>query len=81
MGIVPFGGIVDALQKINYLAYSTQKLTNETSDAFHLVNDELCALREVVLDNRKVTDLLISENGGSSNPSRRLNFCLNFVIY
>ena len=30
----------------------------------HLVNDELCALREVVLENRKVLDLLTLEKAG-----------------
>ncbi|XP_036420123.1 syncytin-1-like [Colossoma macropomum] len=63
-GIFLFGGVVDALQKINYLVYSTQKLANETSEALRLVNDELHALREVVLENKKVLDLLTLEKGG-----------------
>uniref|UniRef100_A0A3B4BK52 Uncharacterized protein n=1 Tax=Pygocentrus nattereri TaxID=42514 RepID=A0A3B4BK52_PYGNA len=58
------GGTAAALNKINGLAWQILVLANETEKALTLVNTEMAAIRQDVLQNRMALDLLLAKEGG-----------------
>ncbi|KAL0149202.1 hypothetical protein M9458_055436 [Cirrhinus mrigala] len=57
-------GTTVALNKINGLAWQVLSLENDTAHALGLITDELKKMREAVIQNRLVLDLLTSEKRG-----------------
>jgi len=62
--LLPGGGTAASLLKINGLAWQVLKLANETEDALNLLNEELHGIREAVIQNRLVLDMITAEKGG-----------------
>ncbi|ROL42032.1 Syncytin-A [Anabarilius grahami] len=57
-------GTTIALNKINGLAWQVLSLENDTAHALGIISDELKKMREAVIQNRLVLDMLTSERGG-----------------
>uniref|UniRef100_A0A8C1ZZI2 ERVV2 protein n=1 Tax=Cyprinus carpio TaxID=7962 RepID=A0A8C1ZZI2_CYPCA len=57
-------GTAVALNKINGLAWQVLSLENDTAHALGLITEELKKMREAVVQNRLVLDLLTSQQGG-----------------
>lgn len=60
----PGVGTAVALNKINGLAWQVLSLENNTAHALGLITEELKKMREAVVQNRLVLDLLTSQQGG-----------------
>ncbi|KAL6463092.1 hypothetical protein MHYP_G00274830 [Metynnis hypsauchen] len=58
------GGTTAALNKINGLAWQLLVLANDTEEALSLLNTELSAVRQAVLQNRMALDLILAKEGG-----------------
>lgn len=57
-------GTAVSINKINGLAWTVMALANSTENALTMVNDEMKQLRDAVIQNRLVLDMLTSESGG-----------------
>ncbi|XP_026142039.1 uncharacterized protein LOC113117523 [Carassius auratus] len=60
----PGVGTSIALNKINGLAWQVLSLENDTTHALNLITEEMKKMREAVVQNRLVLDLLTSQQGG-----------------
>ncbi|XP_049329729.1 syncytin-A-like [Astyanax mexicanus] len=58
------GGTTATLNKINGLAWQMLVMANSSTEAFFLINAEMRAIRQAVLQNRMALDLLLSHEGG-----------------
>lgn len=57
-------GTAVSINKINGLAWTVMAIANSTENALTMVNDEMKQLRDAVIQNRLVLDMLTSESGG-----------------
>ncbi len=57
-------GTTVTINKVNGLAWTVLAIANATENALSMINDEMRHLREAVIQNRLVLDLLTAEKGG-----------------
>uniref|UniRef100_A0A672LEV9 Uncharacterized protein n=1 Tax=Sinocyclocheilus grahami TaxID=75366 RepID=A0A672LEV9_SINGR len=57
-------GTAVSINKINGLAWTVLAIANSTENALTMVNDEMKQIRDAVIQNRLVLDMLTSERGG-----------------
>ncbi|XDV48269.1 hypothetical protein PO909_017714 [Leuciscus waleckii] len=57
-------GTTVAINKINGLAWTVLAIANSTENAFTLINDEMKQVREALVQNRLVLDMVTAERGG-----------------
>ncbi len=62
--ILPGVGTAVSINKINGLAWTVLAIANSTENALTMVNDEMRQIRDAVIQNRLVIDVLTSEKGG-----------------
>ncbi len=62
--ILPGVGTAVSINKINGLAWTVLAIANSTENALTMVNDEMRQIRDAVIQNRLVLDILTSEKGG-----------------
>ncbi|XP_051996372.1 uncharacterized protein LOC127653643 [Xyrauchen texanus] len=57
-------GTTVTINKINGLAWTVLAIANSTENALTMINDEMKQLRDAVIQNRLVLDMLTAEKGG-----------------
>lgn len=63
--LVPFYGIMSALDQIADLSHAIEIIANETGKALMLISTELASVRLVALQNRAALDFLLAAQGGT----------------
>ncbi|XP_040040503.2 endogenous retrovirus group PABLB member 1 Env polyprotein [Gasterosteus aculeatus] len=63
--LLPFYGVMSALDQIADLSHSIEVIANETSKALMLLSSELASVRLVALQNRAALDFLLAAQGGT----------------
>ena len=64
MFLVPGAGVTMLVKDVEVLAVAFGVLANRTMDSIALINNEMRALREAVIENRLGLDLAYSKDGG-----------------
>ncbi|XP_075943394.1 endogenous retrovirus group PABLB member 1 Env polyprotein-like [Anarhichas minor] len=63
--ILPFYGVMSALDQIADLSHSIEVIANETGKALMLLSTELSSVRLLALQNRAALDFLLAAQGGT----------------
>uniref|UniRef100_A0A8C4IMV7 Uncharacterized protein n=1 Tax=Dicentrarchus labrax TaxID=13489 RepID=A0A8C4IMV7_DICLA len=63
--LVPFYGIMSALDQIADLSQAIEVIANETGKALMLISSELASVRLLALQNRAALDFLLAAQGGT----------------
>lgn len=63
--LLPFYGVMSALDQIADLSHAIEVIANETSKALMLMSSELASVRLLALQNRAALDFLLAAQGGT----------------
>lgn len=63
--LLPFYGVMSALDQIADLSHSVEVIANETGKALRLISSELASVRLLALQNRAALDFLLAARGGT----------------
>lgn len=63
--LLPFYGVMSALDQIADLSTAVEVIANETSNALVLISSELASVRLLALQNRAALDFLLAAQGGT----------------
>lgn len=63
--LLPFYGIMSALDQIADLSHAIEVIANETGKALMLISSELASVRLLALQNRAALDFLLAAQGGT----------------
>uniref|UniRef100_A0A3Q2Q5S7 Envelope protein n=1 Tax=Fundulus heteroclitus TaxID=8078 RepID=A0A3Q2Q5S7_FUNHE len=63
--LLPFYGVMSALDQIADLSHSIEVIANETGRALTLMSNELASVRLLALQNRAALDFLLAAQGGT----------------
>ncbi|XP_015234168.1 PREDICTED: endogenous retrovirus group PABLB member 1 Env polyprotein-like [Cyprinodon variegatus] len=63
--LLPFYGVMSALDQIADLSHSIEVIANETGKALTLMSNELASVRLLALQNRAALDFLLAAQGGT----------------
>lgn len=63
--ILPFYGVMSALDQIADLSHAIETIANETGKALMLISSELASVRLLALQNRAALDFLLAAQGGT----------------
>ncbi|XP_029988278.1 endogenous retroviral envelope protein HEMO-like [Sphaeramia orbicularis] len=63
--LLPFYGVMSALDQISDLSHAIETIANETGRALQLMSSELASVRLLALQNRAALDFLLSAQGGT----------------
>lgn len=63
--LLPFYGIMSALDQISDLSHTIEVIANETGKALMLISSELASVRLLALQNRAALDFLLAAQGGT----------------
>lgn len=63
--LLPFYGVMSALDQVADLSHSIEVIANETSRALTLISSELASVRLLALQNRAALDFLLAAQGGT----------------
>ncbi len=74
-------GTTVTINKVNGLAWTVLAIANATENALSMINDEMRHLREAVIQNRLVLDLLTAEKGGVCKMLRLFLSFLTVPLY
>lgn len=73
-------GTAVTINKMNGLAWSVLALANSTEHAMTMVNEEMRQIRDAVIQNRLILDMLTAEKGGVCKMLG-LSFCFHIPDY
>uniref|UniRef100_A0A672KRQ6 Envelope glycoprotein n=1 Tax=Sinocyclocheilus grahami TaxID=75366 RepID=A0A672KRQ6_SINGR len=71
---------METQSKINGLAWTVLAMANSTENALTLISDEMRQLRDAVIQNRLVLDMLTAERGGVCKMLG-ISCCFNILDY
>lgn len=63
--LLPFYGVMSALDQISDLSHAIEVIANETGRALMLISSELASVRLLALQNRAALDFLLAARGGT----------------
>lgn len=63
--LLPFYGVMSALDQISDLSHAIETIANETGRALQLMSSELASVRLLALQNRAALDFLLAAQGGT----------------
>lgn len=63
--LLPFYGVMSALDQIADLSHAIEIIANETANALMLISSELASVRLLALQNRAALDFLLAARGGT----------------
>ncbi|CAL1592780.1 unnamed protein product [Knipowitschia caucasica] len=63
--LLPFYGVMSALDQISDLSHAIEAIANETGRALQLMSSELASVRLLALQNRAALDFLLAAQGGT----------------